>query len=104
MRPALRACTLFQRWDASGRSNTKLLDHAIADAHASRVNILLKSRLPTDLSGLRNGLPEATFAHSRMTAVSYEHAVEHAVQADCAPILAAWHHFARLHHHGPKRS
>jgi hypothetical protein len=98
MRPALRACTLFKRWEAHGRSNMGLLDQAIAEAQASRVNVLLKSRLPTDLSGLRDGLREAPVAHSRMTAANYEHAVEHAVQADCAPTLAAWHHFAQRHH------
>jgi hypothetical protein len=98
MRPALLACTLFERWEADGHSNPKLLNRAIDYAHASRVNSLLKSRLPTDLSGLRDGVREATIAHSRMTAASYEHALEHAVQADCAPTLAAWHHFAHRHH------
>jgi hypothetical protein len=89
---------LFKLWEAGGRSNPKLLDQAIDYAHASRVNSLLKSRFPTDLSGLRDGVREAPFAHSRMTAASYEHAVEHAVQADCAPTLAAWRHFAHRHH------
>src|SRR5215470_3509547 len=31
MRPVLRACTLFKRWEANGRSNARLLDQAIAD-------------------------------------------------------------------------
>jgi hypothetical protein len=98
MRPVLRACTLFKRWEASGRSNPKLLDQAIADAHSNRVDAQLQSRLPTDLSGLRDGVRETTIAHSRMTAASYEHAVEHAVQADCTRTLAVWRHLAHRHH------
>jgi hypothetical protein len=98
LRPAFQACALFDRWEATTGANTNLLNRAVADAHSPRVPRQSKLHLRTDLSGLRNGIREATYAHSLTTAVNYEHAV----RADCAPIMAANHH-VRRHHHGPRR-
>jgi len=97
LRPALQACALFDRWEATAGSNN-LLNRAVADAHSRRVPWQLKTRLRTDLGGLRSGIREATYAHSVTTTVNYEYAI----QADCAPIMAAYHH-VRRHHRGPHR-
>ncbi len=98
LRPAFQACASFSRWEATAGSNTDLLNRAVADADSPRVPRPFKMRLRTDLSDLRTGIREATFAHSLTTTVNYEHAV----QADCAPIMAAYHH-VRRHQHGPHR-
>ena len=98
-RPVLQACTLFDRWEAKAGSSTNLLNQAVADAYSPRVPWRLKRRLTNDLSGLRSGIREATYAHSRMTTASYEHAI----QADCAPTLATWRHFWRRLHHRSHR-
>jgi len=77
LRPALQACTLFDRWEATAGSNTNLLNRAVADAHSPRVPFArqLKTRLKADLGGLRSEIRQASYTHSRMKTVSYEQAI-----------------------------
>ena len=100
LRPALQACTLFDRWEATAGSNTNLLNRAVADAHSPRVPFArqLKTRLKADLGGLRSEIRQASYTHSRMKTVSYEQAI----QAECAPFIADYRH-VRRHHNGLHR-
>jgi hypothetical protein len=103
LRPALQACTSFDRWRASANSSPSLLNRAVGDANSPRVPWRLKSRLRADLSGLRREVQQGAFAHSRVKTDSYVHAI----QADCAPTLAAWRHLwheRRRHGMPPGRS
>jgi hypothetical protein len=85
LRPRLQACELFYKWE--GTHDPNVLNRAVADAHSPRVPLQSQLRLRTDLGGLRSSTRNATYAHSPTT-ISFEHAV----QADCAPIVAAYHH------------
>jgi hypothetical protein len=102
LRPQLQACTLFTQWAARADASTTLLNRAVADASSPRVPWPWRARLRADLSGLQAEVRQGAFVHSRPMTDSYALAV----QADCAPVLADWHHIwhqrriSRLRH-GP---
>jgi len=90
LRPRLQACELFSKWERTHDPN--LLNRAVADAHSPRVPWPSKLPLRTYLGGLRSWTQNATSAHSP-TAIG----LEHAVQAECAPVIADYRH-VRGHH------
>jgi hypothetical protein len=70
-----------------GTGKLIVLDRVVADAHSSRVPWQSKVRFRTDLGGLVSSVREERYPNSPATTSHYAHAV----QADCAPIMAGYH-------------
>ena len=101
LRPRLQACELFQQWQGTHRP--RLLSQAITDAHSPRIPASpefpwpTKSQFRTDFSGLLGWTPGGRSVQPP-TVISFEQRV----QADCTPVLAAWHRY-QLHRDRPHR-
>jgi hypothetical protein len=95
--PRLAACELFNKWEKTHDMN--LLNRAVADAYSPRVPWPVKLKFSTEMSGLRSAARNMRYPQRLTILNNYEHAV----QADCAPIMASYRSLWRREHR-PHRS